>query len=199
MGTLDNSRHPHLHVPALGETGKYTALSCCGGKTKPVLTTATNIALPQSKILTSALPKTIQDAITITQKLEIQYLWVDSLCILQDSKEDWLRESSKMADYYGDASVTIQALGAEDSTVGCFNPRTASMLPPAKLRCRFPGGIVGHAFIRSDSPVVGVESLERRARAVQERLFSPRIVAFGSRQDVLGVRDYVSSRRIRID
>jgi hypothetical protein len=42
------------------------------------------------------LPKTFQDAIIVTRKLGVQYLWVDSLCITQDDEDDWNRESRLM-------------------------------------------------------------------------------------------------------
>ncbi|KAH0563408.1 hypothetical protein GP486_002029 [Trichoglossum hirsutum] len=71
----------------------------------------------------SDLPKTIQDAVTVTRNLGLKYLWVDSLYILQDSEEDKLRELPRMADYYKNSSVTIAA-GRSSCKDGFLQPRT---------------------------------------------------------------------------
>lgn len=69
------------------------------------------------------MPKTFQDAVTITRNLGIQYLWIDSLCIIQDSVEDWARESAQMGRIYRDASITIFAEFADSDDGGCFIQR----------------------------------------------------------------------------
>lgn len=48
-------------------------------------------------IAVSFLPKTFQDAIKITQRLRIKYLWIDCLCIIQDDPNDWGKEASAMS------------------------------------------------------------------------------------------------------
>lgn len=60
----------------------------------------------------SSLPKTLQDAIVVTQKLGLQYLWVDSLCIIQDDPQDLTREIANMANIFKCAFVTISAASA---------------------------------------------------------------------------------------
>ena len=80
------------------------------------------------------LPKTFRDAVTITRNLGIRYLWIDSLCIIQDSEEDWIRESSRMGRIYRDAAVTIFAEVADGDDGGCFMPRPAGNV----ALCRTP-------------------------------------------------------------
>jgi hypothetical protein len=77
-----------------------------------------------------SLPKSFQDAVVFTRRLGIRYLWIDSLCIIQDSKEDWETQAAKMAMIYALAVLTLSAVNAEDSSVGCF------VQPPA-LSTRF--------------------------------------------------------------
>lgn len=55
------------------------------------------------KIPVAQLPKTFRDAMQISMCLGISYLWIDSLCILQDSAADWLRESALMHSQRGPA------------------------------------------------------------------------------------------------
>ncbi|KAK1707868.1 hypothetical protein BDP67DRAFT_581527 [Colletotrichum lupini] len=49
-------------------------------------------------IITATMPQTFQDAVTMTRKLGIRYLWIDALCIVQDDIADWSREASTMGD-----------------------------------------------------------------------------------------------------
>jgi hypothetical protein len=84
--------------------------------------TTTQATLKEKKedIPLRELPKTFQDAITICRALSIPNIWIDSLCIIQDSPDDWAREASDMAEVYRNSIVTIAADGAEDGHGGCF-------------------------------------------------------------------------------
>ncbi|KAK0706160.1 heterokaryon incompatibility protein-domain-containing protein [Lasiosphaeria miniovina] len=69
------------------------------------------------------LPPTFRDAVILTRDLGAEYLWIDSLCIVQDDPADWERESAKMGLYYHYATLVIAATGAQDSHGGLFEPR----------------------------------------------------------------------------
>lgn len=58
------------------------------------------------------MPQTLQDAVKITRMLDIRYIWIDALCIIQDSHDDWERESQSMNKVYGNAYLTIAALAS---------------------------------------------------------------------------------------
>jgi Heterokaryon incompatibility protein (HET) len=60
----------------------------------------------------NSLPKTFQDAMIVAKHLSMQYIWIDSLCILQDSIEDWQQESAKMMNIYRYAELNITATAA---------------------------------------------------------------------------------------
>ena len=64
----------------------------------------------------SDMPKTLQDAVILCRRLEVEYLWIDALCIIQDNPNDWAREASKMCDVYSNAILTIAADSAEGSS-----------------------------------------------------------------------------------
>lgn len=66
------------------------------------------------------MPKNFRDAITISREPGLRYMWIDSLCIIQDSDTDWQIESSKMADIYRHGYITIAAVASPDSKGGCF-------------------------------------------------------------------------------
>jgi Heterokaryon incompatibility protein (HET) len=85
------------------------------------LTTSSTISKHMENIPIEVLPKTIRDAIAITRRLGIQYLWVDCLCIIQDSDIDWEIESPKMGTIYHRAKVTISVDRGDNMDSGCFN------------------------------------------------------------------------------
>lgn len=60
----------------------------------------------------SSMPQNFRDAVKLTRLLGIRYLWIDPLCILQDSKEDWEREGLKINDVYKYSYVTVAATSA---------------------------------------------------------------------------------------
>jgi hypothetical protein len=64
------------------------------------------------------MPRNFRDAINITRMMGFRYLWIDSLCIIQDSPEDWEMEAARMGDVYANASITIAAAVAQNSEAG---------------------------------------------------------------------------------
>jgi hypothetical protein len=98
-----------LYIPEEDEIGAYAALSHCWGPEKLLATKKGNISTLQRGIEWKCLPRTFQDAIQVTHRLDLQYLWVDSLCIIQDDEEDWKTEAPKMGDIYYGAFITIAA------------------------------------------------------------------------------------------
>lgn len=78
----------------------------------------------------SSLPLTIQDAIAICRRLSIEFLWVDALCIIQDSADgrDWISQSAIMDDIYGNAHFTIVAASATNVWEGMFSSKKAKVL-----------------------------------------------------------------------
>jgi len=101
----------------------FVALSHCWGPRGLPLnckTTVATIAERESHIPYLSLPKNFRDAIQITRRLDVRYLWIDSLCILQDSTADWNEEASKMGAIYARSILTIAAGCGGDAESGCF-------------------------------------------------------------------------------
>jgi hypothetical protein len=78
-----------LHVPSAPQYEPYLTLSHCWGNADIVKLNTRNEAVLQAGIPLQRLPKTFRDAISFTRALRLRYLWIDSLCILQDSPHDW--------------------------------------------------------------------------------------------------------------
>lgn len=104
----------------------YAALSYCWGKAPPGddrswQTTQATLKGHLKGINVRHLPQTLQDAIYICQKLRISYLWVDSLCIIQDSISDWETEAAKMSGIYLGSLLTLSLSASISAESGCFD------------------------------------------------------------------------------
>lgn len=162
-----------------------------------------------TKKLPLDLPQTFADAITVTRILGQRYLWIDSLCILQDSSDDWITESSRMDQVYSQALVTIVADAAEDSMSGFLRPPARRVRKTSKInydlgidaascdlsccgtvhvreRGELAVQLPYHDIHPDDSFVDGEPTkkdsqskLSTRAWAFQERVLSPRTLHFG--------------------
>jgi hypothetical protein len=85
--------------------------------------TSQNLSSYMMGISMTDLPATICDAFVVVRQLGMRYIWIDALCILQDSIEDWERESAQMGYIYANAYCTIAASSASHSDGGFLHPR----------------------------------------------------------------------------
>lgn len=105
---------------------QYAALSYCWGKaqpgdSRPWQTKYATLKGNFQGINIRHLPQTLQDAIFICERLQISYLWVDSLCIIQDSPSDWAAEAAKMSSIYLGSFLTISLSASVSAESGCLN------------------------------------------------------------------------------
>jgi hypothetical protein len=108
-----------------GLCAQYAALSYCWGHTPQFTTTEERLpSFVTDGVEVAKLPKSLQDAIFVTRKLGIRYLWIDSLCIIQDSDDDKAIEISKMPQIYKGAIITISAAIANDCGDGFLEHRS---------------------------------------------------------------------------
>jgi hypothetical protein len=132
-----------------GVSVRYTTLShCWGANDSQLKLTPDNIGSLQRNIDIDSLSKTFQDAVEITRRLEVDFLWIDSLCIIQGDKQDWQREASRMGKVYSNGMVNISA-HSDDPDQGCFRVRDPSRVQlisfdghcpqePSKRRAMYP-------------------------------------------------------------
>jgi hypothetical protein len=182
-----STQDPRL-VEACRDTGAWAALSYCRG-TAPVLATKLgNIEKHKQSIPLDALPLTIRDAVIVTRELGLRYLWVDSLCIIQDSNTDWLQEAATMHEVYRNAAVTIGAEASSGSHVGIFNGtnpvRQTIKTVPGTMKAT-AAGIQGSISFSEPVPQTfefDPGPLSERAWALQEDLLSRRHIRFALHQ-----------------
>ncbi|KAL6819075.1 heterokaryon incompatibility domain-containing protein [Trichoderma camerunense] len=166
-----------------GQRGEFCALSYCWGPegTQTLVTTRNNINNHLNGIQFNSLPKTFQDAVIVTRQLGIRYLWIDSLCIIQGDKSDWMKESARMAEVYQNAYLVIAASGAANPKEGCFSTKrrcsTTVEVPYYSAEGQVAGSIKLSMRIHGkESPSWG--PLSERGWVLQEWLLARRVLHY---------------------
>lgn len=163
-------------------------LSHCWGELHFIQLLEDNLSEMMMEISLSDLPKTFQDAVKITRELGFRFLWIDSLCIIQDSRVDWEEESISMGNIYKNAIFNIAATSAENANAGCCFPRqhivsrhcVISFDAPLDQDFNTNRFIIMEGYDWIDSIVFS--PLNTRAWVVQEQFLSPRILHFAKDQ-----------------
>ena len=174
----------------------YSALSYVWGRVQTFATTLSTIESQKTGFLFADLPKTLQDAVSLTRQLGLEYIWIDSICIIQDSLSDRDVEIPKMSQYYSSSYITISAAIAESVEDGFLGPRDEcehhpdACLPKDLMKlpyiCPAEEGkdkqAVGEILFREDSPYrLCDEPISKRAWTLQESVLAPRILSYGTR------------------
>jgi hypothetical protein len=185
VGDSDGSVPPRLYTTKPGEKLHYVALSYCWGGNNSLQTTTATLATMQSGIAWDELPLTLRDAMIATRVLHIRYIWIDSVCIVQDNPADVAKEIARMSEIYRNSYVTVCVASARSSVEGFLYPRTSP--PPYKLMAeipyRCPDEEMG-SIVLCDHPHIYnfQEPIDERGWTLQEYLLSPRTLVYGTEQ-----------------
>jgi len=189
---------PFLHISTAPETGRqrarYTALSHRWGVGRICMTKKGNLDTHCAALPLDQLSNVFLDVLTVTRRLGISYIWIDSLCIIQDSPQDWEVESGRMADIYSNAFLTISAALSGDEDLGLFAPRDDLLRRPCRVELAGPSQTnEGHPsgidwetvriWNQTDLAPLNLAylyPLYTRAWVFQEQTLSPRILHFTS-------------------
>lgn len=185
-----DDRDPYI-LPTNGKFGKYIALShCWGGHISIALTTQT-LEEFKGKISMARLPANFRDAVLLTRRLGFEYLWIDCLCIMQDSLEDWEIESKHMGQVYHDAIFTIAASTASKSTDGILHTFTDYELSGISISLKLSkdGKPEDHVDMvlpnikrENLGDLLRDEPLAARGWTLQEEVLSARTLFYGHQQ-----------------
>lgn len=189
VGPSDGSKDPKLFITK-GQRGIYVSLSYCWGDVPNVRTQIETLDAFQKCIPLNIIPKTIREAIIVTRRLGIRYLWVDTLCIVQDSTDDWLREAKGISSVYQDSVLTIAASAADslNSEGGLFRPRNRLRTRPFQFAPNIapfdnPKRVFVFGDRRESRDALRCESrLDTRGWVLQEQLLSSRTLNYSSQE-----------------
>jgi Heterokaryon incompatibility protein (HET) len=190
----DNETSPSLFI-SQGTSGHWIALSHCWGEHQPLKLESKSISAFTDGISLDIMPPMFQDAVFITRRLGFRYLWIDCLCIVQDSREDWLAESLRMGNIYKNAVITIAAEAAEDSSVGILGStgrgriRVGNQQPRDVIQLSSHSAahsIQGNLILTAKSAMKIVPDaqgpLSARKWVLQEEILSTRLLRFAEGQ-----------------
>lgn len=196
VGNDRQHRDVRLEEPKPESRAEYVALSHCWGGDIALKLMKENREEFKDKIRFEDLAANFQDAIKVTRELGIRYLWIDSLCIIQDSTEDWETESKKMTTVYRDCTLTVSAMSSKKSEDGFLTKRpddgeavnwestAINSLPGSNEDVQ---AWVGRFDPRLEESLWDLEydeekkgPLARRGWTLQESVLSPRLLYYGA-------------------
>jgi hypothetical protein len=165
------------------ESLQYTCLSHCWGGIVPLRTTSKTLQTFQDTgIVWETLPRSFQDAVDMTERLGLRYIWIDSLCIIQDDIEDWRAEGSRMSRIFSGAYLTLAATSATGSDKGFYRARSARRVESTHSIPNQENG--GRPYeihvVETSEPSMEWQDLPllKRAWVYQETWLTPRIIHF---------------------
>ncbi|VUC26847.1 unnamed protein product [Clonostachys rosea] len=165
---------------------RYAALSHCWGGSQPLQLLRGNYEQFKRRISYRALPKTFQDAVVATRSLGLRYLWIDSLCIIQNSDSDWEKQCTEMPKIYQGAFVTLAGPAASNCESGFLQRQSVSPgislpLSQSHSSCQVFLSYNGIKELPWDYMPEPNSPLSKRAWVLQERLLSKRVLYFGTK------------------
>lgn len=193
VGVLDFDPIVRLFSPPSEKPITYNTLSHRWGTSKFLSLLLNNQRDLEHGVPLRNLKQTFQDAVLITRRLGVRYLWIDCLCIIQDSKEDWRVESARMGEVYKYGHCNIAAAkSTDDVDEGCYVKRDPLRIKPLIIETTIrkwyentaePTQYCINRLLR-DCEYVDTASLNLRGWVLQERVMSPRTLHFGPTQIV---------------
>lgn len=187
VGNKD-SKDVRIYITDPERPVRYAALSYCWGNDQKSETVCRTLEKRCRGFALAELPRTIRHAILTARRLEIPYLWVDALCIIQDDDADKKRELPIMDQIYAGAYLTISAARAGGANDGFLQPRDLKQCYGTLCRVRYRKSVEGEKLLGyiAENPlhIAFDDPIDSRGWTFQEGLRSFRTLRFGMRQTV---------------
>jgi hypothetical protein len=128
---IGSGRGPRLVECGENLPAEYMTLSYCWGprEVHPLKTLGVNYEAFRQEIPWAKIPDGFQDVMRIAKRLDVEYVWIDALCIIQDDSNDWAREANKMSSIYAQSFLTVIAASTENSHDSFLGPRSGHAMP----------------------------------------------------------------------
>jgi hypothetical protein len=172
----------------------YACLSHCWGELPRFTLTRGKISSYKENINLDSLPDTFREAVQFVRLLGIRYLWIDSLCIIQDDEQDWEKESMLMCSIYQGSTLTISAAVSSNCSEGCYRKASVESCGsrvPISIRGDFPDIWVRKPLLHTPLDVISSRRKDTideplkvltRGWVYQERLLAPRVLHFSAEE-----------------
>lgn len=163
----------------------YITLSYRWGHQPRLLLLSSNLAQLRRPNPIEHLPQTFRDVITVARRFGIRYVWIDALCIIQDSASDWETEAPTMRHVYANSACSIAASACNDPEESMFRYRDPRGICPRIVQSSLFAEKPSRHYIFEkgywdrhihDGP------LHNRGWAFQERFLAPRVLYFSKHQ-----------------
>ncbi|KKP06387.1 hypothetical protein THAR02_01535 [Trichoderma harzianum] len=173
--------HPQVRLQENSSSSvfvEYAALSYCWGGDQ-LVTLKENLVKSWIKdIPYDQFPQTIKDAIQVTMALDLQYLWIDALCIIQDSNQDKAEQISRMAEIYEQAYITISAARATAVPEGFLHDRYVAGEKGFRMPFTCQNGQTSAVILWQGREPDAWEPIDQRSWCLQESILSPRVLEY---------------------
>lgn len=177
----DDDVPPRLIISE-GQFFEYCALSSCWDPDTLKTTTAT-LKEHMEGIPLDRLPLTLREAVVATRALGMRYIWIESLCIVQDDEADRERDQKRLV--YANATLTLSALDSKDSADGLFRPRNECLTSPVpivfeQMKYSSKDRMIPHVLpVQAEKADRKIGPINYQASTFEEQMFSKRVVQFG--------------------
>ncbi|GAP91688.2 putative heterokaryon incompatibility protein [Rosellinia necatrix] len=168
--------------------GPYITLSHCWGGQQPLQLTTKNKEELKKSVPLEHVPKLYMDSINVALGLKVRYIWIDSLCIMQDSRDDWRQESATMSLVYKNGLFNVEAVSSRNCHYPMFGSRDPVLLFPHIVQIGTPDEPRYEKWTENDDEYwasggfLEEEVLYGRGWVLQERLLAIRSVMFTGKQ-----------------
>ncbi|OAG13178.1 HET-domain-containing protein, partial [Paraphaeosphaeria sporulosa] len=171
----------------------YATLSYRWGTVSGVNLMKSNYETFRTRIVLGTLPRSVQEAVRVCRGLSVRYLWVDALCIIQESGADLAREIAQMGSIYAGSLVTVAAANSTHHESGFIRER----YPLRREDCIISGTdqeiIFSHELqydnLNKHLMTLQKSKLNERGWVYQERMLSPRTVHFTAEEVIWECRE----------
>jgi hypothetical protein len=163
----------------------YMTLSYRWGSNPRLILLSSNLSQFRQGAPISDLPPLFRDFFTVARYFRVRYVWIDALCIIQDSTEDWEAEAPKMRYVYANSACNIAASVSNSPEESMFRFREHEIIRPCKvLSSLFVDKPSLHYIFEKGywDRQISNGPLQNRGWVFQERFLAPRVLYFGKDQ-----------------